>query len=118
MRIDEHPFRVLGIGTRTKKAEILDRAQSLLLTADPERIQTSSATVTHPAKRIDAEVSWFPGMRPAQLTMVLSAIEQYEDLPANAEEIFRGLDALTYFNLVYFWTIQRSALDRDKLTLA
>src|SRR5262249_44110539 len=117
MRFDEHPFRVLDIGTRTKKAEILDRAQALLLTEDPERIQGSAAIVTHPAKRIDAEVSWFPGMPPAQMAQVLSSIERDEDLPRNLNRLFAGLDTLTCFNVIYFWIVRRAALDRDRWML-
>lgn len=112
MRLDDHPFRILDIGTRTKKAVILGRVQSLLLTEDSERIQTLAATVTHPAKRIDAEVSWFPGVNPAQLTQLLSAIDKDKHLPAHVEQAFRGLNALSYFNLVYFWTTGRSDLKR------
>jgi len=113
VNLDDHPFRVLRHGTRTRKSEILARAQSLLLTDDAERVRTAAATVTHPSKRIDAEVSWFVGIPPAQLGQVLWAIEQSDDLPAKCEHLFIGLNPLTQFNLVYFWTIRRPALSYD-----
>lgn len=118
MHLDEHPFRLLGIGTRTKKTEILERVRSLELTHDQQTIQSAAATVTHPTKRVQAEVRWFLGVRPAQLTQVLWAVECYDDLPANLEHMFGGLDPLTYLNLVYFWLTQHGSVNQDTCVLA
>src|SRR5205809_1131593 len=112
MVFHDHPFRVLGVGTRSKKSDIIERTQSLVLTGDADRVQSAIAVVTHPSKRIDAEVSWFPGMRPAQLTELLLAVDGYEDL-ANVEHTFGDLDPLTYLNLLYYWTIRHTALNHQ-----
>ena len=109
MRIQEHPFQILGITARSSKKDILERAE-LALSADQEKVATSRLQVTHPAKRIAAEASWFPGVSPAKLRQILDEVHRSNDLPLSFEEKLGGLDELGRFNALAYWLLDRKGV--------
>ncbi len=103
MQLEEHPFEILGITPRSSKREISKRVEALSTHSDPERVSACRSLVTHPAKRLDAEVSWFPGISPAKTRQIIDATRQDPDLPMSFEEKLSGVDCLGRFNALAFW---------------
>jgi len=110
MRLEEHPFHILGITTRTGRQEILTRAAELSASGDAEKISACRTQLMHPARRLDAEVSWFPGISASRLCRTIAAIGQETDDLAALEEQFYGLDCLSKFNAIGYWLTARKRL--------
>jgi hypothetical protein len=100
MRIDDHPFKILGITPRSNKQEILGHANNQ---ADPDTISASRFQLTHPTRRLDAEVSWFPGVAPSRTAKLIEAILSSPDLPLRPEATLLGLECLCRFNVLAYW---------------
>jgi hypothetical protein len=117
MRIQDHPFQLLGITARTGKREILDRAE-LAISADPETVSSSRLQVTHPIKRIEAEVSWFPGISPVRVRQLLDELQHDASLPLSFEEKLGGVDELGRFNALAYWLLECNSLTGPTWALA
>jgi hypothetical protein len=102
MRVEEHPFHVLGITARSGKREILERAEVLSIQSDPERISACRLQVTHPVKRLDAEVSWFPGLAPSKIRRIIDVVGQDSKLLLGLETRLFGVDCLWGFNALAY----------------
>jgi hypothetical protein len=117
MRIEEHPFHVLGITARSSRREILERAEALSAKAGSEGIGACRVQVTHPAKRLDAEVSWFPGISPAKLCRLIGAIVEESTQPEALEEQFYGVDSVGKFNALGYYVAARKSVNWTALQL-
>ena len=71
MDLRQNAFFVLGATTRDDRRRIVELAEKKSLLSDEERVREARSTLTHPMKRLAAEVAWLPGMGP---TLVLSAV--------------------------------------------
>lgn len=109
MRIQDHPFQVLGISARSGKRDILERAE-LAVSANPEKATSSRQQVAHPTKRIDAEVSWFPGVSPARVRQLLDELRRDANLPLSFEAKLTGVDELGRFNALAYWLLERNGV--------
>lgn len=110
MRVDDHPFQILGITSRSNKQEILGHVNSQ---TDPDKITASRFQLTHPAKRLDAEVSWFPGIAASRTAKLIEAILSSPDLPLRPEATLAGLDCLCRFNVLAYWLNAHERLSPD-----
>lgn len=108
MTIQDHPFQVLGITARSTKRDVLERSD-LAASADPDRITASRLQVTHPTRRIDAEVSWFPGLSPARIRQLLGDLQGGCNLSLAVEEKLGGLDPLAKINALAYWLVEHRA---------
>lgn len=97
MQLDEHPFQVLGINSRTCKQEIFECAEALAARSQSDKLAAFRFQVTHPIKRLDAEVSWFPGVAPARIRQIIDTINRDLSLPVKFEEKLPGIDCLCKF---------------------
>lgn len=103
MQLDEHPFQVLGINSRTCKQEIFECAEALAARSQSDKLAAFRFQVTHPIKRLDAEVSWFPGVAPARIRQIIDTINRDLSLPVKFEEKLPGIDCLCKFNALTYW---------------
>jgi hypothetical protein len=105
MRLDEHPFHALGVNPRSTKREILERAQAAgagtpVLSA---KLAGYHLQLTHPTKRLDAEVSWFPGVSPSRTRQIIDTINRDFSLPVKFDEKLAGVDFVGRFNALGYW---------------
>jgi hypothetical protein len=117
MRIEEHPFYVLGITPRSSLREIIEHAEELNVRGDPEKINECRVRVTHPAKRIDAEVSWFPGLAPSRIRQVIAILEAGSKPVSKFEGELHG-DCLWAFNTLAFSLAKSSDFGAEMWELA
>ena len=119
MGIEEHPFYVLGVTPRSDRREILDRADGLILQgADPQIIKSHVLQLTHPAKRIGAEVAWFPGAAPSRIRHLVNSIRQDPRLLVGFDREPSGLDSLWIFNSIIYWLPAHAGTSLDAWALA
>ena len=62
MNLFENPFYILGASTRDDRKQILDLAQDKMLQLDTSVVSEAKLMLTTPSKRINAEISWLPGI--------------------------------------------------------
>jgi len=103
MRSGEHPFHVLGITAQSSRREILERVEALSIDLDPEKVSDYGRQVTHPVKRLDVEVSWFPGLAPSGIRRLIDIVTQDSMPPVECEEKLWGVDCLWTFNALADW---------------
>jgi hypothetical protein len=119
MRIEEHPFYVLGITARSTKREILERAETLGTEAAlQDTINACRIRVTHPAKRLDAELSWFPGVAPSRICNIIASILSDSNPPYKLGERFPGVDCLGTLNAIAYWLSAHDEVSSEHWDLA
>ena len=72
----ETPFFVLGVTPESSRSEILAKAEEAALLDDPDRVSQCRATLTNPAKRLDAELRFLPGVRTDEIEAICSALKK------------------------------------------
>ena len=72
----ENPFFVLGVTPESSRSEILAKAEEAALLDDPDRVSQCRATLTNPAKRLDAELRFLPGVRTDEIEAICSALKK------------------------------------------
>lgn len=92
MRYEDNPFNILHVSMRDSQEKILDKVEDLSLTLDEALCSQASSILTNPTKRIEAEVSWFPGYTPKKIK------EALEDAKATPDEFIDNFseDELSY----------------------
>ena len=78
MRYEENPFDILHVSMRDSQEKILDKVEELSLTLDENLCSQASSILTNPTKRLEAEISWFPGYTPKK---VRDTIERAKEEP-------------------------------------
>ena len=72
----ENPFFVLGVTPESSRSEILAKAEEAALLDDPDRVSQCRATLTNPAKRLDSELRFLPGVRTDEIEAICSALKK------------------------------------------
>lgn len=92
MRYEENPFNILHVSMRDSQEKILDKVEDLSLTLDEALCSQASSILTNPTKRLEAEVSWFPGYTPKKVK------EAFEDAKSTPDEFIDNFseDELSY----------------------
>ncbi len=115
MRYEENPFNVLHVSMRDSQDKILDKVEDLSLTLDEAICSQAASILTNPTKRLEAEVSWFPGYTPKKIK------EAFEDAKSAPDEFIDNLseDELSYADInaeiLAFLNIQMPHLIKDYL---
>jgi len=78
MDILNNPFHVLSATTRDNRNRIVELADEKSLLSDSNSFKRASTDLTNPRKRLAAEVSWLPGLRPNRVNEVLSQLDNAE----------------------------------------
>lgn len=114
MRYEENPFNILHVSMRDSQDKILDKVEDLSLTLDEALCSQASAILTNPTKRLEAEVSWFPGYTPKKIK------EAFEDAKSTPDEFIDNLsEELSYADvnaeILAFLNISYRTLLKDYL---
>lgn len=71
----ENPFVILGVTPTSPRREILEKAEEASLSVDPDLVSQCRAVLTNPAKRLEAELQFLPGVTGAVIPRVCDAIK-------------------------------------------
>ena len=96
MKIEKNPFFTLGATMRDGRRRILELAEEKSLVSEEASAREAMAMLTHPRRRLAAEVSWFPGLGPKRIDEALLILQR------NPAEVcnLRNLPALAQANLI------------------
>ena len=75
MDILKNPFSILGATTRDSRHKIIELEEERRLLSDADECMAAQSILTHPRKRISAEVAWLPGVDPAFSDEVLRHLD-------------------------------------------
>ena len=125
MELAKNPFFVLGATIQDDRRRILELEEEKTLSSDETAVREAAATLVNPRKRLTAELAWLLGLRPNQVTEVLSAlmtnprsILNQSDLPplARANLLADGLKqsatTLSFEDMIQ-WVIELSKVYDD-----
>ena len=100
MDLLQNPFHILAATTRDSRQKIIELAEERILSIDPNECIQARTDLTHPRKRLFAEIAWLPG------TGLVRAGEVLTYLESSAGNLV-GMDKLTQF---------KNILGTDKMT--
>lgn len=88
----ENPFVILGVTPTSPRREILEKAEEASLSVDPDLVSQCRAVLTNPAKRLEAELQFLPGVTGAVIPRVCDAIKSNpEGIPKWSEAELSGV---------------------------
>lgn len=92
--LTRNPFCLLNLSIRAGREEIAEAYEEALSDgqADEEELIRAQQFVSTPRTRIEAELSWFPGIPPSQAREILSKLEQSSLDAHGTLERLQGLD--------------------------
>lgn len=85
MDILDNPFHTLRATLRDNRATIMEHADERSLVEDPEHCTKARATLTHPKKRLTAELSWLPGLSPKRVAAAIKVLKSDVSRVSNLE---------------------------------
>ena len=71
MDLFQNPFYILNATPQDNRRRIMELADSRSLLHDPEECREAAATLTHPRRRLAAEMAWMLGVLPKHVNYVL-----------------------------------------------
>ena len=71
----QNPFYVLNATPQDNRRRIMELADSRSLVNDPDDCRAAAATLTHPRRRLSAEMAWMLGVLPKHVNSVLWYLE-------------------------------------------
>lgn len=107
MRYEENPFNILHVSMRDSHDKILDKVEELSLTLDEALCSQASSMLTNPTRRIEAEVSWFPGYTRKKIKEAFerakSEPDEFIDELSEKEKTYADVNAelLAFLNIPY-----------------
>lgn len=72
--LHENPFCLLGVTTRDNRQRIVEAEEESLI-LDEALCAEAQSKLTHPKKRLSAEISWLPGISPKRASDLISLLE-------------------------------------------
>jgi hypothetical protein len=70
MNLFENPFCILGASPSDTRQQLYAKCDSKSLLAVSDDYAQALQILTHPAKRLSAELRWFPGCAPEEATRI------------------------------------------------
>lgn len=95
-QLQKNPFAVLGVTTRDDRRRIVEQAEEKSLELDHEACQKARSDLTSPRMRLNAEMSWLPGVSPRKAEQFVSVL-QSDPMSLRGES---GLPTLAHLNLL------------------
>ena len=76
--LTQNPFHLLGLSIRAGRGEVVEGHEEALADgqADEGVLDRARQAVSTPRTRIEAELSWFPGIPPSEAKEILSKLER------------------------------------------
>ena len=75
MDILQNPFHILGATTRDNSQKIMELDEECSLSMDSNVCTQARSILTHPRRRLSAEVAWLPGVAPKRVGKLLKMLE-------------------------------------------
>lgn len=72
MSLMKNPFYVLGATTRDNRRRLTEMAEEKNLAGNSDEVNSARSVLTNPRKRLGAEMSWFPGLSPKNVDVILT----------------------------------------------
>ena len=76
MELKNNPFYILNVDCEADRAEINAAADELAFFDEDGSVEQAQLTLLNPAKRLSAEIDWFPGLNKTDLDQIRAAIEK------------------------------------------
>jgi hypothetical protein len=76
MDLLDNSFHILNATLRDDRRKIVELSDERSLLIDPDDCSAARAILTHPRKRLTAEISWLPGLGPKKTREVLALLEE------------------------------------------
>lgn len=92
MDIKNNPFFVLNVSCNSNRRDISAAADEMSFSQEPEAINTAQSILLNPAKRLSAELNWFPDVGDGQIDRIRNAIDSGRIIP------IKGLTSLSRLN--------------------
>ena len=74
MDLLQNPFYLLNATTRDNRKRIMTLSEERCLLLDADKCTHARSILTNPRKRLSAEISWLPGLRPKRIAELLSLL--------------------------------------------
>lgn len=114
MHFRQNPFFVLKATVRDSREKLHELAESHSLDNDAEQYTKALSSLTHPKRRIAAEIAWAPAISPARLDAILSTLFTN----AGSMAALMDLPSLARANLLAAELSERTVLSPDELESA
>ena len=111
MNLFQNPFYVLGVSARATSQEIYEVYDKKILSKDPELCRNARTILTHPRKRLNAEIAWLPGLSPSKSIGLINKIESDRQ---HVVDSFPTLPPLSRCNLIASFLIQTTPSNLDE----
>ena len=103
MNVTDNPFFLLDASPRDSKRIIHEKAENKSFELPDETCQTAERILLNPRKRLDAEISWFPGISPKKVQTILDQIVEDAQNHNYDGDFFSQFEALPRANgFAYF----------------
>lgn len=112
MEILDNPFHILRATLRDSRQRIVERTEERSIIDDPDRCENARAILTHPRKRLAAELGWLPGLSPKRIAAAIQVLKS----DITKITIFDSLPPLARANL-YAAALPKVAGRLDRSTL-
>lgn len=76
MKLLDNPFFILDVTMCDDRRRIMDMAEEKSLTSDETVVRDATAVLTHPRRRLEAEIAWLPGLDPKRTAEVVSILRR------------------------------------------
>jgi len=105
MNLFQNPFYILGVSTRATNQEIYEAYDNLILSKDPELCRNARTILTHPRKKLSAEIAWLPGLSPSKSIDLINKIKSDRK---HVVDSFPSLPPLSRCNLITSFLIHKT----------
>ena len=123
MNIFENPFCILGVSTRSSRQQIASATEekAFLRNDDSQRLNEARNTLIIPAKRLAAELRWFPGLPDERISEVVEffrKLDTGQPAPKIATSGFKSIALLNFAVYAFPFRKFKNASEITKSLLA
>lgn len=82
VELEANPFALLNVTTRDDAGRVMQAVEDQSLVHDHATCQRAGATLTHPRRRLEAEIGWYPGLNPnaARKASAAASLREIDEL--------------------------------------
>ena len=73
----DNPFYILDVTPQDNRRKIMEQSEERSLVQNPDVCRTAAATLTHPRRRLYAEISWLPCTRLNHVEEIFELLHDY-----------------------------------------
>ena len=90
----DNPFYILSVTMSASRREIANKAEEQSFLLDADICNDAQACLTNPAKRVMAEIGWFPGEDEETISQIRESTDNDMDVDASALGVNGKLNAI------------------------